>query len=153
MLNFFVGSLWLNDSVFRSKFYFNTVSPIQQVLDLNIAYAKDELLNTQLDFTFTECLIYEYSNNVGIGEIAGQQNLTLFPNPVKNGSDIMIKGLTEFDFIKLTDLNGKELMYFEELYESNEVQFLEIHTVSSGMFFLEVHLGDTIRTFKLFVHD
>lgn len=149
----FVGSLWLNDSVFRSKFYFNTVSPIQQVLDLNIAYAKDELLNTQLDFTFTECLIYEYSNNVGIGEIAGQQNLTLFPNPVKNGSDIMIKGLTEFDFIKLTDLNGKELMYFEELYESNEVQFLEIHTVSSGMFFLEVHLGDTIRTFKLFVHD
>ena len=71
--------------------------------------------------------------------------LSIYPNPVKNILNIKLDGIQKYD-AKLTNLNGKVLA---EKHSQSENSQIDMEIFSPGIYFLQVSRNNKTETFKI----
>ena len=87
-----------------------------------------------------------YNTTLFVSEFNIINNVRVYPNPVKNRFAINISGVKIKDFgVKIFNILGKKVYQQEEL----STNIIDVHKLSSGMYFLQITDGDKQKTIKL----
>jgi hypothetical protein len=78
--------------------------------------------------------------NVGVEEIAWEDQLNIYPNPVTDVLNVQWNNTTETATLSIRDLSGR-LVFSERVANGNAV--LELSTLSSGNYILELQTGQS----------
>jgi hypothetical protein len=89
------------------------------------------------------------SASQGISQTTNKYDLKIFPNPAS--TEISMKGIPAGSEVKivLRDLTGKPIK--EALFPNNELLSIPLSNISSGMYIMEIQMGNTLNQVKFVV--
>ncbi len=83
---------------------------------------------------------------VGVDEISTKGSFIAYPNPFDHYVRIQLNQLT-VDRIRLLSIQGKEISV--PLVIQNDLIFMDMNTITPGLYILEILSGDSIKTQRL----
>jgi len=97
----------------------------------NVATMDYEEFKTNLE----ECINFEIVN---IETIESQEDITVYPNPIKNHLELKFQKSTSLDKIEIYSIDGKRIMEYNRSNLSNENITLDFSRFNKGLYFLKI---------------
>ena len=105
----------------------------------------------------TEAVLNHGGLFVGTEELKQQNPITLYPNPASKQVSIQLGGKAKIEGIRLKSISGQEMAYFSSydfgiFKNRNEVQ-IPVHSLTNGIYIVEVSTGSSVYSKKLFISN
>lgn len=99
----------------------------------------------------TGAVLYTSIKSVDFG--LGQDGISIMPQPVKQGSDLLIKSnglFSEGTWLELVSVSGS-LLFKHQLVSETESISINTSDIKAGMYLLRVHLESGVLTYKILI--
>ena len=147
----FASGAWVNSTTFEATYTINDVAVYVQNIDVTVEGAEDVAGNTQIGSPNANK--FSITLTVGVDELDVLSTSTIYPNPVKAGTDMIVtmNAVPQDLVVSLVDIHGKLVENLVINSQAGNTVRVSTTGLAAGNYFVKLHSGTGMASFQVTV--
>jgi hypothetical protein len=147
----FASGTWVNSTTYEASYTINDVAVYVQNIDVTVEGAEDVAGNTQLGSPNANK--FSITLTVGVDELNVLSASTIYPNPVKAGTDMIVTMTTipQDLLVSLVDIHGKLVENLSINSQTGNTVRVSTAGLAAGNYFVKLHSISGMASFQVTV--
>jgi hypothetical protein len=147
----FTSGSWVNSTTYEASYTINDVAVYVQNIDVTVEGAEDVAGNTQLGSPNANK--FSITLTVGVDELNALSASTIYPNPVKTGTDMIVtmNSIPQDLVVSLVDIHGKLVENLSINSQIGNTVRVSTAGLAAGNYFVKLHSISGMASFQVTV--
>jgi len=147
----FTSGEWVNSTTYEASYTINDVAVYVQNIDVTVEGAEDVAGNTQLGSPNANK--FSITLTVGVDELNALSASTIYPNPVKTGTDMIVtmNSIPQDLVVSLVDIHGKLVENLSINSQIGNTVRVSTAGLAAGNYFVKLHSISGMASFQVTV--